>query len=867
MRKLLLVFSVLLMVKGASAQSYQGFANSNYGGTNSAYFNPSALADNRFYFYANLVNADLNFSNSYISFNPSYPMKYLHRQVWNTAVKGKAWTDYVHYTNSSGTTDSQQVFADSYLHEELNGKEKDVNLMTEVRGISLMLAWDNKNTVAFNTRMRAGLQVNNISEPLARLGRFGLQDTAAKLGLFNKVQSDNAFTITAGAYYEMALSYGREIINHNAHYLKGGITVKRLFGIGAVVLQNKQLGVQFYNNDSLVATQTDISYAYVHENYYFGLAPDAKIDGNSKFDSKKIMPGQAPGKGWGMDIGATYEYRPDYKTFEYMMDGKKRTNDRKNKYLYKVGFAITDIGNIKYKVDGYTSYRQLNKNTVQNVKDGKKWAGLRKLKPNNSAYIDSAANHVFGFESTANEFTWALPTAMNINFDFKLREHVYISGVVSQSMRKVNALGLRSYSYLSVTPRVEWRWFEFSIPFMAANNYRQFAMGAYMRLGPIFLGSDNLGGILGLSSLYGMDFYAGATVPIGRKKVRDRDKDGVSDRRDKCVRVPGTWEQHGCPDTDGDGIEDSRDKCPNQAGDPKLMGCPDTDGDGVIDELDQCPKNAGPIEKKGCPDKDNDGVFDFNDQCPDQQGPPDLDGCPDTDKDGVKDSQDECPNVAGPAANKGCPDTDGDGVLDKNDECPTEKGTTAKGCPDNDNDGIANKDDKCPDNAGLAKLNGCPDRDLDGVADNDDKCPDTYGDIMLDGCPLVKVEEKTKSADLNAEEQDILKQAFEDLEFATGKSLINETSGPNLDKLAEVLKKHPEFKLQVSGHTDNVGNAAKNLKLSADRAASVKTYLVTKGVSAKQITTAGYGDKRPVAANDTDAGRQKNRRVELKIIK
>lgn len=100
--------------------------------------------------------------------------------------------------------------------------------------------------------------------------------------------------------------------------------------------------------------------------------------------------------------------------------------------------------------------------------------------------------------------------------------------------------------------------------------------------------------------------------------------------------------------------------------------------------------------------------------------------------------------------------------------------------------------------------------------------------------------------------------------FDTGKATIKPESKAALAPISEVLTSDKSLRLEIQGHTDNVGTSAANLKLSQDRAAAVKAYLVsTFGVAADRLTTSGFGDARPVADNKTDAGRTQNRRVEL----
>ncbi|MCP4603706.1 MAG: OmpA family protein [Proteobacteria bacterium] len=102
--------------------------------------------------------------------------------------------------------------------------------------------------------------------------------------------------------------------------------------------------------------------------------------------------------------------------------------------------------------------------------------------------------------------------------------------------------------------------------------------------------------------------------------------------------------------------------------------------------------------------------------------------------------------------------------------------------------------------------------------------------------------------------------------FDTGKAILKPQSYPNLEDLLEVMKTKTTTRIELSGHTDNAGDASANLKLSKERANAVKNYLVKKGVSAKRIDAVGYGQTRPIASNKTSFGRKKNRRTEVRIL-
>lgn len=103
--------------------------------------------------------------------------------------------------------------------------------------------------------------------------------------------------------------------------------------------------------------------------------------------------------------------------------------------------------------------------------------------------------------------------------------------------------------------------------------------------------------------------------------------------------------------------------------------------------------------------------------------------------------------------------------------------------------------------------------------------------------------------------------------FDTGKATIRKESNEALDELVTVMKVKPKMEIEISGHTDNVGSPEANLKLSADRANAVRSYLIRQGVAENRIIARGYGETQPVADNETDDGKQKNRRTEVRILK
>jgi len=149
----------------------------------------------------------------------------------------------------------------------------------------------------------------------------------------------------------------------------------------------------------------------------------------------------------------------------------------------------------------------------------------------------------------------------------------------------------------------------------------------------------------------------------------------------------------------------------------------------------------------------------------------------------------------------------------------------------------------------VVKTTGLEDSDGDGIVDSKDKCPGTppHTRVDGDGCPLPKVLQ------------------LKGVTFEFNKSRLRPDSKTVLDNVVEIMKRYPDMQVELAGHTDNVGSDAYNQKLSEQRAEAVRQYLINAGIPSGNMTAVGYGEKEPIATNDTDEGRELNRRTELRI--
>jgi OOP family OmpA-OmpF porin len=176
------------------------------------------------------------------------------------------------------------------------------------------------------------------------------------------------------------------------------------------------------------------------------------------------------------------------------------------------------------------------------------------------------------------------------------------------------------------------------------------------------------------------------------------------------------------------------------------------------------------------------------------------------------------------------------------------------GCSlDSDMDGVPTDQDRCPSSRPGAEVDiyGCAnDDDSDGVVNQRDRCPNTQRGVRVDiyGCEISDVIQLTG------------------INFETGSDVLLPGTEHIIQDAAATLNQYPELRIEVAGHSDNVGGGLANFNLSERRAKTVRDFLIRYGVDENRITAVGYGESQPIATNDTPEGRAQNRRVELRIF-
>ncbi|MBP2832761.1 OmpA family protein [Aquimarina sp. U1-2] len=569
MRKLVLFSLLMLCITSMNSQSYMGFLTDNYSGVHGVISNPATITDSRFKTDVNLVGVSAFVGNDYYGVNFS------------------------------------DIFDDSYeIEDEARAFPEDKNNLVgnvDVLGPAFMFNINEKSSIAVYSRARAFFNVNDINGETLE-------------GVIDNLDDNIDFDVNQGSAYasahswaEIGVTYARVIFNKEQHFLKGGLTLKYLQGLGTAYATGNDLSIDFdadvNTGNGSVTTTGDVAYGY-SENF------------EEDLDEFEIVSGAT---GVGVDLGFVYEWRPDYKEYT-STDSKGNTYMPKdvNKYKLKFGLSLTDVGAISYEgtQESYNFNRTITQNEFEDLD------------------IDELERS-YGQATLGASEKAVLPTALHANVDWSMNKRFYLNLTTDLSLTsRDKANTSRIANVVSLTPRFESKWFSFYSP-ISVLQHSGFQWGAGLRAGPLYVGSGSVLSVLLSDETKAADVYVGLKVPVYQSRPKDKDGDGVLDKVDECPETAGPEANYGCP-------------------------WPDTDGDTVLDKDDQCPEEAGEVDNNGCPwpDTDQDGLLDKDDSCPEVAGPQENYGCPwpDTDQDGVLDKDDNCPNVVGTVANSGCPE-------------------------------------------------------------------------------------------------------------------------------------------------------------------------------------------------------------------
>ncbi|KJD34402.1 hypothetical protein PK35_00955 [Tamlana nanhaiensis] len=433
----LLCLLITLYSLNFNAQSYIGNTIDNYAGIQSLAYNPSNVFDSRFKADINLLSVSAFGGSDYFSISVS--------DIINSDEGFDFETDAEKFP-----TDANHFFVNA-----------------DILGPSFMFNITPKSSVGLITRVRTLMNVNNINGELFETisEDFDSDDD------FSFSQENLSGTIHAWA--ELGLVYGREILSTEKHFLKAGATLKYLQGAGSMFINSPNLTGNYDATNETLTTTGQLIY---------GASED--------FDNDDINFNNLT-QGFGVDIGFTYEFRPE------TSDSLTRKH---NKYKFKIGASITDIGSVNYKDASVTTYNMNGTVDASSYED----------EDDIEAFLE---DNYTGSESIMNQKI-KLPTAFHLLVDYHLAGKLYLSFQGNMSLVKDNTMYANSIiNSATLSPRLETKWFSLYSP-ISMRQYGDFAWGAGLRVGPLMLGSGSIITNLISDATKTTDIYLGLKIPL-----------------------------------------------------------------------------------------------------------------------------------------------------------------------------------------------------------------------------------------------------------------------------------------------------------------------------------------------------------------
>lgn len=466
MKKTTLLLASVLFFTSLFAQDFPGYRAGNYTGVNGVFFNPASIADSRY-------QVDFNFFsfNTFVGNNrASFSLKNL-----------------------------SKTFSNDSLEDEVLGKNPGpssgfVNL--DWHGPSMMFGVGKKGAMALTTRLRATVNIVDLDGKLIKQ----LSDDANNdLNYPYTISSTENMRVSVNAWTEYGVSYARVLRDEGPHFLKGGLTVKYLAGAG-----NGYVNIDHFN----ATVDDDPTKGSYLRNTTGGIGigfGGIRISDVEVKDITKMIS-----SGVGGDIGFVYEYRPDN------IGGADR-----NKYKVKVGLAVLDIGQIKYKKDAQrsgdytlditgTERLYLDQLDTVEIDDYNNF-----FKTHPQYFTPAATNGDVAYHVS-------LPTTLRADVDYHLKGGLYVNvdGQVPLSSTKTKAYNSQYYSSFTITPRYEGRFIGVYVP-LQYSSLTHLNAGVSLRVGPLFVGSGSV-----LTALIGeskqADVHFGLRLGILQKKEKGK---------------------------------------------------------------------------------------------------------------------------------------------------------------------------------------------------------------------------------------------------------------------------------------------------------------------------------------------------------
>ena len=483
-----------MVFQSAKAQSFSGLQNSNFAGVHSVYSNPALLTSMAYKRHANVTSMGFDVNTNLVSLTAPFTL-------WQ-AITGNVPAAYL---NNKGKVQ----WSNDYLQSYPVGTQGWAQMGVEWRGPAYAKRIGQRTVWATHVRTRANVSMKNVSDATLAYAREFLDSGFKQAGGLQLLQTATSpLSLQANAYQEIGASLAYAIVDAKKLKVSAGVTAKYLMGLGHASVLSEGMQLQAYGRDSIVINHSMFDIAYSDSKLFQRLMQGVIIGGLPSLS--EIM-----GNGFGMDLGVSVEGGKGGSVVQF----KERWlgDPTVRNYQWRLAASLMDWGHVSYK-NRLNTFHMSNANPVTLKMDSALMSAFAQGSTEGFAYLEQFARDNMNYSQGARTQRIAMPTQLLLQGDFRLMSRVYASFVWQQSLVSAQTMGFRQPSSLLVTPRIEMKWLEVAMPVGLTQDYRKGNIGAYVRVGPLFVGSDNFVSNLMLNNIKGVNMYLGLSTSIGKFK-------------------------------------------------------------------------------------------------------------------------------------------------------------------------------------------------------------------------------------------------------------------------------------------------------------------------------------------------------------
>ncbi len=452
LRKTFLLFAFLGMMAFVNAQEMWGVVNGNYAGINSTMINPSSMMHSKLYMDINIATADVFFENNAF---------YIHREDYKPLSFLKVDADFPEYGKDDLPFDYYR-----------NTQRKNMHLSIRALGPSFSIA-QRDQAFGFQIAFRTVVSARDIPYEIIPFSYEGLDYVPQH----NINYNDDIMLISSLSWTEIGMSYARTVSRQGPNHLTAGITIKKLLGYAGAYLDLENIDY-IVNNDSTLNIRN--------------------IRGELGYSTASMPAGQMiNGKGFGIDVGITYERKSKY---SQSRRSKKLCKQPYEDYVYRIGVSLLDMGRIRFR----SPAARHDYNDV-----GAFWEHIDTVNFRNVEQFTQMISGVLYGDPNAslssNRINMVLPSALSLQFDFHFRKQWYVNLTTVLPVKTGKAYIYRP-AQLAITPRYESRTIEINMP-VSLYDMRRPRVGLSTRFWFFTIGTDNLLGFFNVTDFTGFDLY------------------------------------------------------------------------------------------------------------------------------------------------------------------------------------------------------------------------------------------------------------------------------------------------------------------------------------------------------------------------